>query len=73
MFSLIYASTNGWLNNGEAGDLRPHHAHCDVTVMTDEQSYEIKQSTASFACHLTIYLNESRLLMWFNWDCDMDK
>ena len=24
---------NGWVNNGEAGDLRRHHAHYDVTVM----------------------------------------
>ena len=24
---------NGWVNNGEAGALRRHHAHCDVIVM----------------------------------------
>ena len=24
---------NGWVNNREAGDLRHHRAHCDVTVM----------------------------------------
>ena len=24
---------NGWVNNGEAGDLRRHRAHYDVTVM----------------------------------------
>ena len=33
MFSLICAWINGWANNREAGDLRRHHAHCDVTVM----------------------------------------
>ena len=33
MFSLIYAWINGWVNNREAGDLRRHLAHCDVTVM----------------------------------------
>ena len=27
MFSYIYASINGWVNNREAGDLRRHHAH----------------------------------------------
>ena len=32
MFSLIYAWMNCWVNNGEAGDLRPHRAHYDVTV-----------------------------------------
>ena len=33
MFSLICAWINGWLNNREAGDLRRHRAHYDVTVM----------------------------------------
>ena len=33
MFSLIWAWINSWVNNGEAGTLRRHRAHCDVTVM----------------------------------------
>ena len=33
MFSLICARINGWVNNGEAGDLRRHLAHYDVIVM----------------------------------------
>ena len=33
MFSLIYAWTNGWVNNQDAGDLRRHRAHYDATVM----------------------------------------
>ena len=33
MFSLICAWTNGWANNRDAGDLRRHRAHYDVTVM----------------------------------------
>ena len=33
MFSLICAWINDWMNNGEAGDLRRHRAHYDVTVM----------------------------------------
>ena len=33
MFSLICAWMNGWVNNGEAGDLRRHRAHYDVIVM----------------------------------------
>ena len=36
MFSLIRAWINGWLNNGEAGDLRRHRAHYDVIVMSKE-------------------------------------
>ena len=34
MFSVICAWTNGWANNRDAGDLRHHCAHYDVTLMT---------------------------------------
>ena len=33
MFSLICTLTNSWVNNRDAGDLRRHRAHYDVTVM----------------------------------------
>ena len=33
MFSLICTRINGWVNNGEAGDLRRHRTHYDVTAM----------------------------------------
>ena len=33
MFSLICVWINGWVNNGEAGDLRHHLDHYDVIVM----------------------------------------
>ena len=33
MFTLICAWINGWVNNRDAGDLRRHRAHYDVTVM----------------------------------------
>ena len=33
MFPLIWAWTNRWANNGNAGDLRHHRAHYDVIVM----------------------------------------
>ena len=33
MFSFICAWINGWINNREAGDLRRHRAHYDVTAM----------------------------------------
>ena len=33
MFPLICAWVHGWVNNGEAGDLRRHCVHYDVTVM----------------------------------------
>ena len=34
VFSLICAWANGWVNNRDAGDLRRHRAHYDVTVMS---------------------------------------
>ena len=43
MFSLICAWINGWVNNGEAGDLRPYRAHYGVTVMVKENSTETKR------------------------------
>ena len=33
IFSLICAWTNSWANNQDAGDLRHHHAHYDITIM----------------------------------------
>ena len=33
MFSLICDRINGWVNNGQAGDLGRHRAHYDVIVM----------------------------------------
>ena len=39
MFSLICAGTNSWANNRDAGDLRHHRAHHDVTVADARKSY----------------------------------
>ena len=36
MFCLICARITGWVNNGEAGDLRCHRSHYDVIVMTQQ-------------------------------------
>ena len=33
MFSLICVWINGWVNNGESGDLRRYRAHYDVTLI----------------------------------------
>ena len=40
IFSLICASINGWVNNREAGDLRRHLAHYDVSVMDSDECSE---------------------------------
>ena len=35
-FSLICAWINNWVNNREAGDLRPQRAHYDVIVIVKD-------------------------------------
>ena len=35
MFSLSCTWINSWVNNSEAGDLRCHRSHCDVSVMKE--------------------------------------
>ena len=42
--SLIFAWTNGWVNNRDAGDLRRNRAHYDVTVMLDHYHSELFSS-----------------------------
>ena len=39
MLSLICAWINGWANNRDAGDLRRHRTHYDVTVMISHVLY----------------------------------
>ena len=39
MFSLIFARTNGWANNRDAGHLRQHHAHYNVSVIKFDQHF----------------------------------
>ena len=46
MFSLICASVSVWENNLEAGDLRRHRAHYDVSVMCFMFSGAIHQQNA---------------------------
>ena len=49
---LFWAWINGWVNNREAGDLRRHSAHCDVTVMWFFCLYSLSVciSPGSFSC-----------------------
>ena len=41
MFSLICARINGWVNDGEAGDLRRHRAHYDVIVISTKDCVDM--------------------------------
>ena len=42
---LLCAWLNGWVNNCEAGDLRCHHAHYDVSVMYNQSAAVHSSST----------------------------
>ena len=46
MFSLICVFINSWVNNREAGDLRRHRAHYDVTVTYGSDGNEVKTRLA---------------------------
>ena len=48
VFTLIYAWTNGRSHNRDAGDLRCHPAHYDVTVMI--KSFDSRTSQVPGAC-----------------------
>ena len=50
MFSLIWARINGWVNNGEAGDLRRHRAHYDVTVMITQRLLKCNIPDCLYSC-----------------------
>ena len=59
MFSLICTWINDWVNNCEAGDLRRHPGHYDVTVMTIKFIPHSGKNQTRFladlpACHIPI-------------------
>ena len=61
MFSLIYARINGWVNTGESGDLRCHHAHYNVIVMKHRVFY-VNRSQEIFIWLALCYLSRSVLV-----------
>ena len=46
MFSFIFAWTNSWVNNGDAGDLRRNRSHYDVIVMGPSTQNEQEKAIA---------------------------
>ena len=54
MFLLIWAWINSWVNNGEAGGLRHHCAHYNVTVMCCDQDIPGKGNYHGFLYHQVI-------------------
>ena len=60
MFSLICVWINGWVNNREAGDLRRHRAHYDVTAMAWSWS-------PPYGRQCSIYPTQSILWLLMTW------
>ena len=68
IFSLICTRINGWVNYGEAGDLRRHCVHYDVTVMQEISMYNhlwyhIERMDNFFISHL---INAMRIIYFKN-------
>ena len=75
MSSLICARISGWVNSREAGDLRRHRVHYDVTVMRKHDKYKFS-ITGSGRVQLTrnnkykmqpVDINEPGLTQWKSW------
>ena len=53
MSSLVCTRINGWVYNGEAGDLRRNRARYDVTVMNKKPSMRLIKHYLSLLIELT--------------------
>ena len=62
MFSLIYALTNGWANNRDAGNLRRHLAHYDVTVVLKNLHAANYTSSMAFSLHRQVITSDKCII-----------
>ena len=68
MFPLMCAWTISWGNNRDAGDLRRHRAHFDVTIITCHvhRPWDIQYlhtCVSNRICHACIYNNSAHLIL----------
>ena len=61
MFSLICVWINGWVNNREAGDLRHHRGHYDVSVMCQRTHNDIHKRSIFHKGRLFAQITKSLL------------
>ena len=69
MFSMICVWINGWVNNREAGDLRRHRAHNDVTAM-EAATVGITLSLCRCAWHSlskVLILKQQLIKQYYTW------
>ena len=70
MFTLIFAWTNNWVNNRDAGDLRHDRAHYDVTVMVRDWALHgnVSDSNKQRSWWNLVNLSPIHALQWrHNW------
>ena len=60
MFSLICVWIHGWVNNGEAGDLRRYCSHYDITVMSIDRLSTHQSISSCLSAN-----NQSKVTLWF--------
>ena len=68
IYSLIYAWTNVWANNRNAGALRRHSAHYDVIVMCNRLAWfwmDWVECTQPIVTNLPPQLYEQRVRVWY--------
>ena len=53
VFSLIFGWAYGWANNWDAGDLRRHGIHCDITLMLYNRT---KKRCKAITMHIATYI-----------------
>ena len=64
MFTLICAWINGWVNNREAGDLRRHRAHFDVSIMWPHSYVTALYFEGSWPCSDDTYYKGTTLYLF---------
>ena len=72
IFSLICARMDDWLNNREAGDMRRHRDHYDVTVIIGSSLAKMKYQAIALSCddqdlrHHDVINSHSFNVAWFD-------
>ena len=63
---LVCAWIIGWLNNGEAGDLRCHHTHYDITIMCEmKHEWYWSMCMTTLQVHMAWCLNSINFVLIF--------
>ena len=62
LWCFLWSAINGWINNSEAGDLRRHRAHYDVTITSGFMPYF--QASCDIGSNEYVYITLPPLVPW---------